>query len=115
MHERIMPQIIDGERRPPRRRRFVLLFLLIIPVIFGSQAALSYYVNALWFGSLGYGDVFRKTVSLEASVFVVFFAATFFVIYGWFLALRRAYQPDSMSGGLIFIGGQPVRLPVARI
>jgi len=110
-----MPQIIDGERRPPRRRRFVLLFLLIIPVIFGSQAALSYYVNALWFGSLGYGDVFRKTVSLEASVFVVFFAATFFVIYGWFLALRRAYQPDSMSGGLIFIGGQPVRLPVARI
>lgn len=110
-----MPQIIDGERRPPRRRRFFLIVLLVIFVIFGSQAALSYYVNALWFGSLGYGEVFRKTVSLEATVFVVFFAATFFIIYGWFLALRRAYQPDLMSGGLIFIGGQPVRLPVARI
>ena len=110
-----MPHTIDGGRRPPRRRRFFLIVLLIIFVIFGSRAALSYYVNALWFGSLGYGDVFRKTISLEATVFVVFFAATFFIIYGWFLALRRAYQPDLMSGGLIFIGRQPVKLPVERI
>jgi len=110
-----MPHTIDGGRRPPRRRRFFLIVLVIIFVIFGSRAALSYYVNALWFGSLGYGGVFRRTVSLEATVFVVFFAATFFIIYGWFLALRRAYQPDLMDGGLIFIGRQPVRLPVARI
>src|SRR5579872_6025461 len=113
--ESIMPHTIDGGRRPPRRRRFFLIVLVIIFVIFGSRAALSYYVNALWFGSLGYGGVFRRTVSLEATVFVVFFAATFFIIYGWFLALRRAYQPDLMDGGLIFIGRQPVRLPVARI
>ena len=110
-----MPQTIDGGKRPPRRRRFFLIVFLIIFVIFGSRAALSYYVNALWFGSLGYGNVFRKTVTLEATVFVVFFAVTFFVIYGWFLALRRAYQPDLMGGGLIFIGRQPVQLPVARI
>jgi uncharacterized membrane protein (UPF0182 family) len=113
--ESIMPQTIDGGRRPPRRRRLFLVVLLIILVFFGSRAALSYYVNALWFESLGYGDVFRKTVTLEATVFVVFFAVTFFVIYGWFLVLRRAYQPDLIGGGLIFIGRQPVKLPVARI
>src|SRR5580765_6583864 len=99
--ESIMSQTIDGGRRPPRRRRFFLIVLLIIFVFFGGRTALSYYVNALWFGSLGYGEVFRKTVTLEATVFVVFFAATFSIIYGWFLVLRRAYQPDLMSGGLI--------------
>ena len=111
----IMPQTIDGGRRPPRRRRFFLIVLLLIFVIFCGRAALSYYVNALWFGSLGYGDVFRKAVTLQGTVLVVFFAVTFLIIYGWFLVLRWAYQPDLMSGGLIFIGRQPVKLPVARI
>ena len=111
----IMPQTIDGGRRPPQRRRFFLIVLLLILVIFCGRATLSYYVNALWFGSLGYGDVFRKAVTLQGTVLVVFFALTFLIIYGWFLVLRRAYQPDLMSGGLIFIGRQPVKLPVARI
>jgi uncharacterized membrane protein (UPF0182 family) len=72
--------------------------LAAIAVIFGSRTALSYYVDALWFGSLGYGDVFRKTLSLQWALFAAFSAATFLVLYGWFLALRRAYQPDLLSG-----------------
>ncbi len=48
-------------------------------------------------------------------MFVGFFAATFLILYGWFLALRRAYQPDLLDGGMIFIGRQPVKLPVERI
>jgi uncharacterized protein len=77
--------------------------------------ALSYYVDGLWFGSLGYGEVFRKTLSLQWAVFVAFFAATFLSLYGWFLALRRAYRSDLLSGSIIFIGGRPVKLPVERI
>ena len=50
-------------------------------------------VDALWFGSLGHGDVFRKTLSIRWAIFAASFAATFFILYGWFLALRRAYQP----------------------
>jgi uncharacterized protein len=76
---------------------------------------LSYYVDALWFGSLGYGDVFRKTLSFRWAVFAASFAGTFFILYGWFLALRRAYQPDVLSGGIIYIAKQPVKLPVERI
>jgi uncharacterized protein len=77
--------------------------------------ASSYYVDGLWFGSLGYGDVFWKTLGLQWSVFAVFFAATFLILYGWFLALRRVYQADLLSGSIIFIGGRPVKLPVGRI
>jgi len=110
-----MPQTIDWQERPPRRRRFLLILVLLAIVIFGSRTALSYYIDVLWFGSLGYGEVFRKTLSLQWAVFVGFFASTFLILYGWFAVLRRAYQPDLLNGGIVFIGRQPVRLPVERI
>ena len=110
-----MPESIDWRIRPPRRRRFFVVLALVVIIIFGSRTALSYYVDALWFGSLGYGDVFRKTLSLQWAVFAAFFACTFFILYGWFLALRRTYQPELLSGGIIFISGRPLKLPVERI
>jgi uncharacterized membrane protein (UPF0182 family) len=72
-------------------------------------------VDALWFGSLGYVDVFRKTLSIRWAFFAASFAATFFILYGWFLALRRAYQPDLLSSGIIYIAKQPVKLRGERI
>jgi uncharacterized membrane protein (UPF0182 family) len=94
------------------------LFLILAVaafIILSGGTALSYYVDALWFGSLGYGDVFRKTLSFRWAVFASCFAATFLILYGWFLALRRVYQPDLLSGGIIYIAKQPVKLPVERI
>lgn len=112
-----MPDSIDWRREPPSprrpRRRVLIVFAVILFIIFGSQTAVSYYVDLLWFDSLGYGEVFRTSLSLEWAVFAVFFAATFLILYGWFLALRRAYKPD--FGGIIFIGRQPVKLPVEGI
>jgi uncharacterized protein len=110
----LRPDSIEWERRPPRRRRFLIVLAIIAFLIFSSGTSLSYYINLLWFGTLGYGDVYRQTLSLQWSVFVVFFAATFLILYGWFLALKHIYQPD-MHGGVIFIGRQPVQLPVERI
>ncbi len=111
-----MPDIIDWQQPPRRHHRlfFVVLAVLAI-VIFSGRTALSYYVDALWFGSLGYGDVFRKTLGLQWAVFTAFFALTFLLLYGWFLALRRAYRADLPDDHMIFVGGQPLRLPVARV
>ncbi len=110
-----MPETIDWRPQSPRRRQVFLILGLIAIFIVGSRTAISYYVEALWFGSLGYRDVFEKTLSLQWGVFWAYFVATFLVLYGWFLALKRAYQPDLLSGGIIFIGRQPVKLPVERI
>jgi uncharacterized membrane protein (UPF0182 family) len=110
-----MPQTIEWERRPQRVRRFFLVLPLIVVFILASTTSLSYYVDLLWFGSLGYADVFRKALSLQWLTFAAFFTATFLILYGWFLALQRSCQPDMLYGGLIFIGRQPVRLPVERI
>ncbi len=113
-----MPESIDWPRRtrPPRsRRRFLLILAVLAVIFFGGRTALSYYVDVLWFGSLGYGDVFWKTLSLQWGIFAAFAAATFLILYGSFLALKRAHLPDLPSGHTIFIGGQPVKLPVEPV
>src|ERR1700722_1796934 len=114
-----MPESIDWppQRRVPQlpRRRFFLILALLALLLFSSRTALSYYVQLLWFGSLGYEDVFRKTLSLQWEVFAAFSAAPFIILYGWFLILRRAYQADLLNGSVIFIGGHPLKLPVERI
>ncbi len=112
-----MPESIDWPRvQPPRRRRRFLLALAVLAgIMFGSRTVLSYYMDLLWFGSLGYGDVFWKTLSLQWGIFVAFAAATFLVLYGSFLALKRAHLPDLPSGHTIFIGRQPVKLPVEPV
>ena len=84
-----MPQTIEWEKRPRRLRGYFLVLLLVLFAIFSLRTSLSYYVDALWFRSLGYGDVFRKTLGLQWLTFAAFFAATFLVLYGWFMALRR--------------------------
>jgi uncharacterized membrane protein (UPF0182 family) len=110
-----MPEIIDWQ--PPRRRprMFFVVLAIVVVILFSSRTALSYYVDALWFDSLGYRDVFRKTISLQWAVFAASFAVTFLVLYGWFLVLRRTYQPDLPDDHMMIIGGQPLKLPVARI
>ncbi len=100
-----------------RHRRLPLIIILIVlaAVLFGGRTALSYYVDALWFQSLAYADVFWKTLRLQSTILCLFTGATFLVLYGSFLGLKRAHSGDLPSGSTIFIGGQPVRLPVGSI
>src|ERR1700676_788977 len=114
-----MPDSIDWPPRRvarPRRRRRLLLILAVLAVIFfGGRTALSNYVDLLWFRSLGYGDVFWKTLSLQWGVFAAFVAATFLILYGSFLALKRAHLADLPTGHTILIGGRPVKFPVEPV
>src|SRR5256885_694590 len=86
--------------QPPhrRRRRFFLIVAVLAGIFFGSRTALSYYVDVLWFASLGYRDVFWKTLSLQWGIFAAFATATFLILYGSFLALKRAHLPDLPHG-----------------
>src|SRR5216684_1180327 len=112
-----MPESIDWPptHPPRRRRRFFLILAVLAGIVFGGRTALSYYVDVLWFGSLGYRDVFWKTLSLQWGIFAAFTVATFLVLYGSFLALKRAHLPDLPNGHTILIGGQPVKLPVEPV
>ena len=107
--------IIDwpAPRRPRRRGRLFLLAAAVVLLLAGGTA-LSYYVEALWFESLGYVDVFWKTLNIQASVFALCAALTFAALYGAFLA----FKPDRLNditGGTILINGQPLQLPVEPV
>ena len=60
-----MPESMHWPRlQPPprrhRRRRFLIILAVLVGILFVGRAALSYYVDVLWFGSLSYADVFWK-------------------------------------------------------
>src|SRR5580693_3958240 len=101
--------------RPRLRRRVLLILAVLAGIFFGSRTALSYYVDVLWFASLGYANVFWKTLSLQWGIFAAFTAGTFLILFGSFLALKRAHLPDLPSGHTIYIGGRPVKLPVEPV
>jgi uncharacterized membrane protein (UPF0182 family) len=91
------------------------MFVVLAAIVLASRTILSYYVDALWFGSLGYKDVFWKTLSLQWGIFAAFGAATFVILYGSFLVLKRAHLPNLPTGHTIIIGGQPMKLPVEPV
>jgi len=107
------------EPRSPRLGRKLIVFLIVIAaILFAAKTALSYWVDLLWFRSLGYADVFWTTWRIEWGVFAIFAVATFVILYGAFLALKRASQASLPSARQIILGGQPVNLsiePVLRI
>src|SRR5258707_15497265 len=111
-----MPESMDWPRmRSPhrsRRRPFVLVVAVLAGIFFGSRTALSYYVDVLWFESLGYRGVFWKTLGLQWGIFAAFAAATILFFSGGVLVLQRAPLPDLPSGQTIFIGGPSGTFPV---
>ncbi len=107
-----------GVPRPPRRRGLLILLAAVAAAVFAGNAALSYWVDLLWFRSLGYADVFWAAWRIEWAVFACFALATFVILYAAFSALKRASQASLPSDRQIVFGGQPVNLsiqPVLRI
>ena len=108
-----MIEIPGGKRRS---NRVVLILVFVVFILFlGSNTALSYFVNSLWFGSLGYREVFWKSTGLQWGVFVVVFALTLLLLYSWFLALWRMHQADLPHDRAVFIGQQRLSLPLRRV
>ena len=111
-----MAETIDWppRRRAPRRRGWVFLLVVGGILLLSGGTALSYYVDALWYASLGFSDVFWKTLNVEAAIFSGFTIVTFLALYGAFLALKPPHLGE-LAGLPILINGQPVKLPVEPV
>jgi uncharacterized membrane protein (UPF0182 family) len=99
----------------PRRRGFIFLIAFVAIIVLASRTAISYWVDLLWFHSLGYGQVFWKTRGFEWGVFAAFGVVTFLFLLGAFTALKRAHSADLPSTHTVLFGGQSVDLPVAKV
>jgi uncharacterized membrane protein (UPF0182 family) len=98
-----------------RRRRTVRLTLIVVfgVVLLGASAAASYYVDALWFESLGLASVFWTRLSFGAATFAAFTLATFLVVYGVFRVLKPDHLDDVIARTLL-VNRRPLRLPIDR-
>jgi hypothetical protein len=95
-----LPDFIDWpQTNPPRRRLYITIIVIVAAfILFGGRTALSYWVDLLWFRSLGYAQVCWKTLSLQCGIFTAFAVATFVILYGALSALKQAHRGDLPSG-----------------
>jgi uncharacterized membrane protein (UPF0182 family) len=94
------------------RRKIIFLAALVLGVFVCGRIGLSYWVDLLWFRSLGYGEVFWKSVGLQIAAFVFFSGTTFLILYGAFWAIRRSHEGDLPRAHAIVIAGRPISLSV---
>src|ERR1700733_16041328 len=114
-HNNGRPRSIGNLPPPPRRRRGGIIVLAVAAAVFlGGGTVVSYYVDALWFDSLGYAAVFWTRLNLQAVIFASFAVLSFAAVYGVFLALKPA-SFDQLIGGRVLINQQWVQLPVEPV
>lgn len=114
MHETVLLPSQSG-LHPRYRRLWLVFFILIAALFFSARTAVSYYVESLWFESLGYAGVFWKSLSLQWTVFAVFTGCTFAILYGWFRILIKATRSHMQNAGTFVIGTRTVSLPVEGV
>jgi uncharacterized protein len=110
--------VIDVRRSKGRRHLRLIFAGLIAALVLGGGALVSWYVDALWFGSLGYSTVFWTMLGVKAALFAGFFLATVMLLQLAFWLLRPRRPDRAQYDRVVVINGRPVTVsfkPVARI
>ncbi len=106
---------ISDSRRSTHKasaRAFIWIALAVLVILFSARTAISYYVDSLWFSSLGYSEVFWRTLQFKWTAFAIPFVLTFLILYGWFAVLRRGCREELHNAGTIVLGNRTFELPV---
>ncbi|MGH9591285.1 MAG: UPF0182 family protein, partial [Terracidiphilus sp.] len=108
------PSRVSTRQQQRGRKLLILIAAIVAIVLFSARTAVAYWVNLLWFRSLGFESVFWKTQALQWGVFATFTVLTFLVLYGAFRVLRRAHSADLPETHTVLIAGRPLSFPVDR-
>jgi hypothetical protein len=114
-----VPETIDwplhNQPRPKHRVRTLIVVALIAIVLLGSRTALSFWVDMLWFQSMGFADAFWRARGLEWGIFAAFFVLTFAILYGAFRILQSVHDADLPADHTLYFNGKPVTLSVRPV
>ncbi len=103
-----------GTRRPRRLRLWVLLGAALL-LLLTLPRLLSLYIDALWYGSVGYAPVFWYSFRYKILLFVIFAVATFVILRAAFYVLNRMFAALIQTRRNLVINNQPVEIAPARI
>jgi len=112
---------IDGPQRKftHRQRNWLIGISAVVVLFILARIVLSYWLDLLWFSSLGNSEIFWRTRVMEAGVFAVFSIATFVILFVALKAIRLSQQ-DSLPRAreIVLQGGRTLNIsiePVLRI
>ncbi|HYX30207.1 MAG TPA: UPF0182 family protein [Pyrinomonadaceae bacterium] len=108
--------VIDITPKKPRRGRwkwFVLAAIVILLVI--ASRAVSIYISAAWFGSLGYSSIFWFIFRAKLQLFLIFFVLTTVILRAAFWLIERAFGSFTFDRRTVFINQQPVNFSPGRL
>lgn len=102
---------------PPRKRRRWRLWLIgvFVAILILASRSLAIYLNALWFGSLGYSDVYWYIFKLKLGLFLVFAVATTAILRSAFKLLEWVFATDVLEPRTIIVNKLPVQIAPARV
>ena len=101
--------IIDAPPQNPSRRgrlRWFLPALFLVPIVLWR--AMYLYVDALWYGSLGFDSRFWYELQLGWGLFAIFTLLTFAILRGGFYALEKWFGTDKIVPRRIIVNKQPL-------
>jgi uncharacterized membrane protein (UPF0182 family) len=103
------------QKLPRRQRNLLIFFTVLVAAYILARIALSYWLDLLWFSSLGYAQVFWRSLFLQAGAFATFAVATFAIFFLAFRTLRHVQQDALPRDHEIMLQGRPVTFSVAPV
>jgi hypothetical protein len=84
------------------------VILAAIVLFFALSQTLSIYIEALWFGSLGYAQVYWYTFRLKLVLFLIFALLTFVILRGVFWLFERVLAATALERRMFVVNNQSV-------
>ncbi len=106
-------EIIDIAPAKKRRWRGWIIAAIVVLLIILSRS-LSIYLSALWFGSLGYADVYWYIFKLKVGLFLAYTILTIVILRTALWLLERAFAEHVLEQRTIVVNNQSVQFSPAR-
>ncbi len=107
----IEPPAGDGRHRA---RRWVSVAVVLL-LLFALTRAGSVYIEALWFGSLGYSSIYWTAFEYGWAVFAIFAAATFLVSRVAFMLMERGFAVTTLAPRRVVVNNEQLFIRPARV
>ena len=92
---------------PPKRRRWRgWLIAAVVLLLFALSRSLAIYVSALWFGSLGFQEVYWYILKLKVALFLIFGLLTVLILRSAFWLLEKLFSLQGLATRTIILNNQ---------
>lgn len=107
------PDVIDVG---PKRRRWRVWLLVAIAIgLFSFSRIVAVYLSALWFGSLGYSNIYWYIFKLKLGLFFLFGILTALLLKTTFWIFQKLFGSSTFEQRTVILNNQPFQFSPGRV